>query len=310
MPRRVLVTGGTGFLGQHVVAAFQAAGWEAVALGRKDGDLRDPTTIRTLLGCYWPEAVVHLAAACGGIGANQKQPADYFYDNALMGLHVIHESSKLPQVRLIVAGTICAYPHTPPTIPFVEGELWDGFPEPTNAPYGIAKKSLAVMLDAYRRQHGLDGCYLMPTNLYGPGDNFHPETSHVIPAIIRQVLAAQDSGAAHVTLWGSGQPTRDFLYVQDAARAFVLAAEKKGVAGPFNLGSGHEVCVRDVAVAIARQCGWEGSFLWDSVKPDGQPRRVLDSGQARSALDWKATTSLADGLANTIAWWREQLGVA
>jgi GDP-L-fucose synthase len=309
MARRVLLTGGTGFLGQHVTQAFRQAGWEPVPLGTRDGDLRDAQNVRALLGHFWPDAVVHLAAQCGGIGANQKKPADYFYSNALMGLNVIHECSKLPHVRLVVAGSICGYPHTPPRIPFVESDLHAGFPEPTNAAYGIVKRDLAVMLDAYRQQYGLDGCLLMPTNLYGPGDNFDPQTSHVIPAIVRKMIAAREAGESAITLWGDGSPTRDFLHVRDAARAFVLAAEKKGVAGPFNLGSGKEWRVYDVAMLVADACGWSGSIFWDETKPNGQPRRVLDSGKAERELGWKATTPLADGLRETLAWWESRRDV-
>jgi GDP-L-fucose synthase len=304
MARRVLLTGGTGFLGKHVTEAFRQAGWEAVPLGTKDGDLRDPANVRALLGCYWPDAVVHLAASCGGIGANQKRPADYFYSNALMGLNVVHECSRLPHVRLVVAGSICGFPHTPPRIPFVEDDLHAGYPEPTNAPYGVVKRDLAVMLEAYRQQYGLDGCMLMPTNLWGEHDNFDLDTSHVIPALIRKVLAAKESGQSRVEVWGTGKPTRDFLHAKDAARAFVIAAGKKGLAGPYNLGSGLEVPIWYVAELVADLCGWKGDFVWNESKPDGQPRRVLDSSKAAKDLGWKAEVCLRDGLAGVISWWK------
>lgn len=304
MRPRVLISGGTGFLGKHVTQAFQLAHWDAIPLGRKDGDLRDAATIRALLGLYHPEAVVHLAANCGGIGANQKRPADFFFDNMAMGLNVVHECSRHKGIRLVVAGTVCAYPKTPPSIPFVEEELWDGYPEETNAPYGIAKKALAVMLDAYRTQHGLDGCYLLPVNLYGPGDNFDPETSHVIPALIRKVLKAEEEDADSITLWGTGNASREFLHVRDAARAFVLAAEKQGVAGPLNLGSGDEIKIFALAELIGQACGWNGDFEQDASKPDGQPRRVLDCGKAELELGWKSNVELEDGLEETIAWWK------
>lgn len=303
MRPRAVLTGGTGFLGKHVTAAFKQAGWDAIPLGRKDGDLRDPAVIRALLGLYHPEAVIHLAANCGGIGANMKAPADFYYDNALMGLNVVHECSRHKGIRLVVAGTVCAYPkHTP--VPFREEALWDGYPEETNAPYGVAKKSLAVMLDAYRQQHGLDGCYLLPVNLYGPGDNFDPETSHVIPALIRKVAYAQKAGRGTITLWGTGSATRDFLHARDAARAFVIAAEKQHVVGPFNLGSGQEVSIKELAGMVAELCGWDGAFAWDASKPDGQPRRVLDSSKAAKELGWRAQISLQSGLESAISWWK------
>lgn len=310
MARRVVITGGSGFLGKHVTEAFRTAGWEPVPLGTRDGDLRDPANVRGLLGHFWPDAVVHLAAQCGGIGANQKRPADFFYSNALMGLNVIHECSKLPHVRLVVAGSICGYPHTPPHIPFVEDDLHTGYPEPTNAPYGIVKRDLAVMLDAYRQQYGLDGCLLMPTNLYGPGDSFDLETNHVIPALIRRVVEAQESGQDTITLWGTGTPTRDFLHAQDAARAFVLAAGKKGVTGPLNLGSGEEVSITALADLVAQSCGWKGRFQWDHSKPDGQPRRVLDSSKAKRELGWCNTTPLRTGIKGTIEWYKTHRNAA
>jgi GDP-L-fucose synthase len=207
----------------------------------------------------------------------------------------------------VVAGSICGFPHTPPHIPFREEDLHAGFPEPTNAAYGIVKRDLAVMLDAYRQQYGLDGCMLLPTNLYGPGDNFDPETSHVIPALIRKVLLAQEADLPAVTVWGTGRATRDFLHVRDAAHAFVRAAERQGVCGPFNLGSGTEISIRELAEAVALECGWDGDFVWDSSKPDGQPRRVLDSSRAARELGWRAQIPLEDGLRETIAWWQAGL---
>lgn len=304
--KRALITGGTGFLGQHVAKAFRDAGWEAIPLGTRDGDLCQPDTFKQKLLAHKPDVVIHLAAVCGGIGINQRRPADFFYRNMLMGLHVVHECALAKVPRLVCAGSICGYPHTPPRIPFVEEDLHSGYPEPTNAPYGIVKRDLAVLLDAYRQQYSLDGCLLMPTNLMGIGDNFDLETSHVIPALIRKILAAKAAGASCIILWGTGAATRDFLDVRDAARAFLYAAERPGVAGPLNLGSGREISIRDLAALVTQFCGWQGRIEWDSTRPDGQPRRVLDSTKAWEQLGWQADISLEKGLADMVAWWQAQ----
>lgn len=307
MNKRALILGGTGFLGKHVTEAFCAAGWQVTAAGKKRCDLADQDATWHFINDNEPDTVVHLAAKCGGIGINQRQPADFFLENMRMGLNVIDACSQLHVPRLIVAGSICAFPHTPPHIPFVEEDLHAGLPERTNLAYGIVKRDLSIMLDAYRKQHGLDGCYLMPTNLIGPGDNFNPETSHVIPAIISRVMQAKAEGKDSITLWGTGTATRDFLDVRDAARAFVLAAERPGVAGPLNLGSGREVSIRTLAEMVCDLCEWSGTVLWDAARPDGQPRRVLDSTKAREQLDWQALIPLATTLKDAIRWWKEQV---
>ena len=302
MARRVLISGGTGFLGRHATQAFDAAGWEVFRLGSSDGDLRDPGHVSYVVSKYAPDTVVHLAAACGGIGANQKKPFDYWHDNTLMGAHVLAACARL-RVRLVLVGTVCSYAALAKT-PFKEADFWNGFPELTNAPYGIAKKSLLAGMDAARSQYGLRGVYLIPANLYGPGDHFEPETSHVIPAIIRNVVGAQECGHDAVSLWGTGTATRDFLYAPDCAQALVKAAEKENIEGPINLGTGREVSILDLAHEIARLCGWGGEFCWNHSKPDGQPRRVLDSKRAWEELHWHAETTLESGLIETIEWYR------
>ena len=302
----VLITGASGFVGRHVTAAFGQAGWETVPLdGRAAGDLRDATEARGLLRLHRPDVVVHLAANCGGIGINRAKPAEFFRDNLLMGVNVIDACLHAGVSRVVVAGSVCAYPLAPP-VPFREESLHDGYPEPTNAPYGLAKRALLTMLDAYRSQHGLSSCYLLPTNLYGPGDYFEPARSHVIPALIRKFADAADRRTPSVPLWGTGQATRDFLYVTDAAEAFVRAAEHNGVHGPVNLGTGREVSIREVAEMVAHVCRYTGEVVWQPSEPDGQPRRVLDSGRALRELGWRATTPLEIGLRETVAWWRER----
>lgn len=302
---RVLILGGTGFLGRHTARAFSVSDWDVISTGQKDGDLRSEGTAFGLFQKYQPDVVVHLAATCGGIGANVDRPYDYWLDNTLMGAHVIDACLHAGVSRLVLAGTVCAYPLSPP-VPFREESLWDGYPEPTNAPYGVAKKNLLIGADACHAQHGLSTVALLPTNLYGPGDNFDLRTSHVIPALIRKVMAAQDEKRREVTLWGTGKASRDFLFVTDAARAFVLAAEKKGTTGVFNIGSGREVNIAELAHLVARLLEWNGTFAWDAEGLDGQPRRVLDSSKAHRVLGWEPEVSLQSGLASTIAWWMNQ----
>jgi GDP-L-fucose synthase len=297
---RILITGGAGFLGGHLCELLRARGCRNLFTPRGgDYDLTDREAVRRLYTAFAPTVVFHLAARVGGIGANRDNPGAFFHDNLLMGVHLIDEARRLTGLRKFVqVGTVCAYPkHTP--VPFREEALWDGFPEETNAPYGIAKKALLVMLQAYRAQYGLPGIYLLPANLYGPGDNFDLNTGHVIPAMIRKF-----SAGGPVTLWGDGTPTREFLYVRDCAQALISAAERYEGAAPVNLGTGREISVRELAELIRDLTGSRAEITWDTGKPNGQPRRCLDTSRAEHAFGWRAETPLEDGLARTIAWWQ------
>jgi GDP-L-fucose synthase len=301
----VCVTGGAGFLGSSVVPRLEDAGATVFVPRVEDYDLTDPSAVRRCLDDSSADIVIHLAAVVGGIGANQANPGRFFYDNAVMSLHLVHESYLRAVSKFVGIGTICAYPkHTP--VPFCESELWNGYPEETNAPYGLAKKMMLVQLQAYRAQYGFNGIYLLPVNLYGPGDNFDLESSHVIPAMIRKMATARDEGAPHVTLWGDGTPTREFLYVEDCADAIVTATSHYDGAEPVNIGSGKEISMRDLASTIATHVGFEGEIVWDTSKPNGQPRRMLDTSRARERLDWAAGTDFDSGLAATIRWWESQ----
>ena len=302
--RRVLVTGGGGFLGRAILKGLRERGAGAVAAPRSaEVDLRDRAAIRRCLAGTKPDLVVHAAAVVGGIGANRAHPGRFFYENAVMGIDLIEEARRAGVAKLVCLGTICAYPkHTP--VPFREEELWNGYPEETNAPYGLAKKMLLVQLQAYRAEYGFDGVFLLPVNLYGPHDNFDLETSHVIPAMIRRFEEAKAAGEAPVTLWGDGSPTREFLYVEDAAEGILAAAERYDGGEPVNLGSGEEIAVRDLAALVARETGYAGAIRWDPSKPNGQPRRRLDVSRADRLFGWRATTPLAEGLKRTVAWYR------
>jgi GDP-L-fucose synthase len=302
--RRVLVTGGGGFLGRAILKGLRERGAGAVAAPRSaEVDLRDRAAIRRCLAGTKPDLVVHAAAVVGGIGANRAHPGRFFYENAVMGIDLIEEARRAGVAKLVCLGTICAYPkHTP--VPFREEELWNGYPEETNAPYGLAKKMLLVQLQAYRAEYGFDGIFLLPVNLYGPHDNFDLETSHVIPAMIRRFEEAKAAGEAPVTLWGDGSPTREFLYVEDAAEGILAAAERYDGGEPVNLGSGEEIAVRDLAALVARETGYAGAIRWDPSKPNGQPRRRLDVSRAERLFGWRATTPLAEGLKRTVAWYR------
>lgn len=304
---RVLVTGGHGFLGRHVMDEFTRRGARHLIAPRSaDFDLRRIDAVERLLDSERPDVIVHLAARVGGIGANQRNPGSFFYDNLIMGTHLMEAARQRELVKFVAVGTICAYPKFTPA-PFREDELWNGYPEETNAPYGLAKKMLLVQAQAYRQQYGFNAIYLLPVNLYGPGDHFDLENSHVIPAMIRRFIDARDSGASEVTLWGTGRPTREFLYVADAAQAIALATERYDEPGPVNLGSGEEISIRELADRISRQVGYWGSVRWDESKPDGQPRRMLDTSRARDSFGFVASTPFETGLRQTIRWYEEQL---
>lgn len=303
---RILVTGGAGFLGRHVVQALERRGYRHVTVVRsRDFDLTQPDAVERVFRLHRPEAVVHLAAVVGGIGANRRHPGTYFYRNLIMGA-LLMEGARLAGVRRFLGvGTICSYPKLTP-VPFREEDLWLGYPEETNAPYGLAKKMLLVQSEAYRQEFGLDAVNALLVNLYGPGDNFDPATSHVIPALIRKCLEAVERREPMIDVWGTGQATREFLYVEDAAEGVVAALERLSSSAPVNLGSGNEVSVRDLVGRIAAITGFTGGIRWDATKPDGQPRRCLDTTRARTWLGWQATTSLDEGLHRTVAWYRDQ----
>ena len=298
------MTGGTGFLGTHVVAELRDHGFDARGVGRADYDLRQRRQIDRMLDEHKPTALIHLAAIVGGIGANREEPGRFFYENAVMGIELL-EACRVHRVeKVVVAGTVCAYPRVVP-VPFQELDLWNGYPEETNAPYGIAKKALLVQAQAYRAQYGSNFVYLLPVNLYGPGDNFDLDSGHVIPAMIRRFIEARDSGVETVTLWGDGTPTREFLHVTDGARAFRLALERYDEPEPVNIGSGDEIAIRDLAELIADLTGFGGSIAWDTTKPNGQPRRQLDTTRAQKLLGFRASTDLRSGLRTTIDWFLE-----
>jgi GDP-L-fucose synthase len=299
--KRIIVTGGSGFLGQHLVARLERSGCQHVFVPRsKEYDLTREGDIHRLLSKHRPDVVIHLAALVGGIGANRLNPGSFLYQNLIMGAQLIEACRKVGVEKFVQVGTICSYPKFTP-VPFKETDLWDGYPEETNAPYGLAKKLLIVQLQAYRQQYGFNGVNVLPVNLYGPGDNYDPESSHVIPALIRKCIEARERGDRVLTVWGTGKPTREFLYVEDAARAIQLAAEKLETSEPVNIGSGQEIAISDLVPLIARKTGFQGAIQFDASKPDGQPRRCLDVTRARQLLDFEATTSLSAGLDRTIA---------
>ena len=301
--RRVVVTGGAGFLGRAVVARLRESGVTDVVVPRSaDYDLRERDAVRRLLADARPEVVIHLAAVVGGIGANRANPGRFFYENAIMGIELMEQSRLAGVAKFVGVGTVCSYPKFTP-VPFREDDIWNGYPEETNAPYGLAKKMLLVQGQAYRAQYGFDAIHLVPVNLYGPGDNFDPASSHVIPALIRKCLEARDRGDAFVKVWGTGAASREFLYVDDAAEGIALATERYDGDEPVNLGVGHEVTIRELVETIARLSGFEGEIRWDATKPDGQPRRALDTSRARERFGFVAHTSFEDGLRRTIAWY-------
>lgn len=303
---KALVTGGNGFLGSHLVERLRARGEVPFVASRDEFDLVDAGATRRLFDAARPEVVFHLAAEVGGIGANRANPGRYWYANLAMGLNVLEASRRAAVEKLVLVGTVCAYPKLT-AVPFRETDLWTGYPEETNAPYGVAKPLLTGAW-GYREQFGLSVIYLIPANLYGPRDNFELETSHVIPAIIRKTVEARESGARRVVLWGDGSPTREFLYVEDCAEALALAAETYDGEEPVNLGTGHEISIRDLAVLIAEITGFTGEISWDANRPGGQPRRRLDVSRAVRSFGFRARTPLSVGLERTVAWYLEQRG--
>ncbi len=309
--KRVIVTGGAGFLGSHVTRVLQERGAAEIYVPHiEDYNLVDPAEIRrmyaeALKGFPAPSViVVHLAANVGGIGANREHPAEFFYDNLMMGVELMHQAHRLGIGKFVAIGTVCAYPKFTP-VPFKEEDLWNGYPEETNAPYGLAKKMMLVQAQAYRQQYGFDAIFLLPVNLYGPGDNFNLQTSHVIPALIRKTIEAKEANAPRIQLWGDGSPTREFLYVEDAANGIVAAAEKYDRTEPVNLGSGYEISIKDLAGLIIRLVGYQGSLEWQTDKPNGQPRRALDVSRAKQYFGWQAKMPFEEGIRRTIDWFRE-----
>ncbi len=302
--RRVCVTGGAGFLGSHLVEKLRRRGATDIFIPRvEEYDLVDPQAISRMLDDSRPDVIIHLAAHVGGIGANREHPAEFFYDNLMMGVQLMHQAWKRGVPKFVALGTICAYPKFTP-IPFREENLWDGYPEETNAPYGLAKKMLLVQAQAYRAQYGYNAIYLLPVNLYGPGDNFDPRSSHVIPALIKKCIEAQEQGKSEIVLWGDGTPTREFLYVEDAAEGILLAAERYDGPEPVNLGSGFEISIQDLAILIARLTGFTGRLAWDPTQPNGQPRRALSVERAQQYFGFRAQIPFEEGLRRTIAWYR------
>ncbi len=303
--KRILVTGGSGFLGSHLTSLLDAEGAQTTVVRSRDHDLTEQEATRELFAEANPEIVVHLAADVGGIGANAAEPGRFFYGNMVMGLNVIEESRRHRVEKVVQIGSACEYP-SGARVPLHEDDLWDGYPEETNAPYGVAKKALLVMLQGYRRQYGLIGIHLVPANLYGPRDNFDLETSHVIPALIRKFVEARDAGANRVDVWGTGVASREFLYVGDAARAVLLATKHYDGPEPVNIGTGQEITIREVVTLIAKLTGFEGEICWDSSRPDGQLRRSLETSRARELFGFEADVPLEEGLRQTIAWWEER----
>ena len=300
--RRVMVTGGNGFLGKNVVRNLNERGAKVFIADIDCYDLRRLEDIRRALINAQPQMVIHLAARVGGIGANLAHPGEFFYDNLMMGAPLLHESWKMGVEKFVALGTICCYPKFTP-VPFREENLWNGYPEETNAPYGLAKKMLLVQSQAYRQQYGFNSIFLMPVNLYGPGDNFDPASSHVIPALIKKCVDAVKSGAEYIEVWGDGSPTREFLYVEDAAEGILLAAERYNESEPVNLGSAFEISIKELAETIARLTGFAGNIVWDPSKPNGQPRRKLDTRRAKEKFGFESRVQFEEGLRKTIEWY-------
>jgi len=302
--KRITITGGKGFLGKHLIRKFQERDFRNIAIAdRPDYNLVDPEDVKKLYDETRPDIVVHLAAKVGGIGFNQENPASLFYDNLMMGVQLIHEGYLRQVEKFVAIGTICAYPKFTP-VPFKEENLWNGYPEETNAPYGLAKKMMLVQSQAYRQQYGFNSIFLLPVNLYGPGDNFDPRSSHVIPALIKKCADAIENHEEEITVWGTGQATREFFFVEDAAEAIVLATETYNKSEPVNIGPGFEISIKDLVALIAELTDFKGKLTWDPAKPDGQPRRMLDTTRAFQEFGFKAKTGFREGLKKTIDWYR------
>jgi GDP-L-fucose synthase len=303
--KRICVTGGAGFLGTHLITDLRSRGAQNIFIPTIEKyDLVESEAISQMLTDANPDVIIHLAAHVGGIGANLDHPAEFFYDNLMMGVQLMHQAYLRGVEKFVAIGTVCAYPKFTP-VPFSEDDLWKGYPEETNAPYGLAKKMLLVQSQAYREQYGFNSIFLLPVNLYGPGDNFDTRSSHVIPALIRKCLEAKEAGKDHIDVWGDGSPTREFIYVTDAARAIALATAYYNQSLPVNLGSGFEISIKDLAEKIARMTGFEGAFVWDTSKPNGQPRRALNTTRAKEFFGFMAQVDFDEGLQNTIDWYLE-----
>jgi GDP-L-fucose synthase len=302
--KRITVTGGKGFLGHHLIKRLSDLGCRQVEIADlPEFNLTNPADVRRMYEQTKPQIVIHLAAKVGGIGFNQEKPAELFYDNLIMGAQLLHEGYLRKVEKFVALGTICAYPKFTP-LPFKEEDLWNGYPEETNAPYGLAKKMMLVQSQAYRKQYGFNSIFLLPVNLYGPGDNFNPRSSHVIPALIKKCFDAMDNRADKIDVWGTGSATREFFYVEDAAEAISLAAESYNKSEPVNIGAGFEISIRDLTELVVRITGFHGRISWDATKPDGQPRRMLDTSKASKEFGFKAKTDLVTGLTRTIEWYK------
>ncbi len=309
--KRITVTGGAGFLGKHLVSKLKARGCRNISIpSMKDYDLVSMDAVKRLYACAKPDIVIHLAAQVGGIGANRENPGKFFYDNLMMGVQMMEIGRQVGIEKFVALGTVCAYPKFT-HVPFKEEDLWNGYPEETNAPYGLAKKMLLVQSQGYRQQYGFNSIFLLPVNLYGPGDNFDPNSSHVIPALIKKCIDAQNLNHCEarsveaITVWGTGKPTREFLYVEDAAEAIILATEKYDKSEPVNIGAGFEISIKDLVMLIVKLTGFKGRIIWDKTKPDGQPRRCLDTSKAVKEFGFKAKIKFEEGLARTIKWYKK-----
>ncbi len=304
--KRLCVTGGAGFLGKHLIARLEHYGAKDIFVPRSaEYDLVKGDDIARMIDDAQPDIIIHLAAKVGGIGANMEKPGEFFYDNLMMGIQLIHQAWQRGVEKFVAIGTICAYPKYTP-IPFKEEDIWDGYPEETNAPYGLAKKMLLVQSQSYREQYGYNSVFLLPVNLYGPGDNFDPASSHVIPALIRKCLEAKERGDKQIVAWGDGSPTREFIYAEDAAEGIALATMRYNSSDPVNIGSNFEISIKDLTETIARLCEFEGDVVWDTSKPNGQPRRKLDTTRAKERFGFEAKTDFEEGLMKTIAWYKEE----
>jgi len=304
--KRLCVTGGAGFLGKHLIARLEHYGAKDIFVPRSaEYDLVKGDDIARMIDDAQPDIIIHLAAKVGGIGANMEKPGEFFYDNLMMGIQLIHQAWQRGVEKFVAIGTICAYPKYTP-IPFKEEDIWDGYPEETNAPYGLAKKMLLVQSQSYREQYGYNSVFLLPVNLYGPGDNFDPASSHVIPALIRKCLEAKERGDKQIVAWGDGSPTREFIYAEDAAEGIALATMRYNSSDPVNIGSSFEISIKDLTETIARLCDFEGDVVWDTSKPNGQPRRKLDTTRAKECFGFEAKTDFEEGLMKTIAWYKEE----